>query len=90
MPTASRFDAAAADMKRNPSLIELAGTLNPQPAAATTLSLQGKTIDRVGTEPLFRTITSDDWKRSLAAARTTPNSVAEQIRLSVPRSKISL
>ena len=30
--------------------------------------------------PLFRTITSDDWKRSLAAARTDKNAVREEIR----------
>ena len=31
-------------------------------------------------EPLFKTITSDDWRRSLASARRQPNAVSEQIR----------
>ncbi|HXN34646.1 MAG TPA: hypothetical protein VN877_00650 [Opitutaceae bacterium] len=31
-------------------------------------------------EPLFKTITSADWKRSLDLARLQPNAVSEQIR----------
>lgn len=36
-------------------------------------------------DQLFRTIVGDDWKRSLASARATPNSVASQIRDGVAR-----
>ena len=31
-------------------------------------------------EPLFKTITAEDWKRSLALARQQSNAVSEQIR----------
>jgi len=34
-------------------------------------------------EPLFRTITADDWKRSLALARRRPNAVSGQIRTAI-------
>lgn len=37
------------------------------------------------TPPLFRTITADDWRRSLADARARPNVVREQIALEVLR-----
>jgi len=37
-------------------------------------------------EPLFKTITSDDWRRSLASARQQPNAVSEQIRTAISSS----
>jgi len=33
-----------------------------------------------GSAPLFKTITSDDWKRSLASARQQKNAISERIR----------
>ena len=38
-------------------------------------------------KPKFQTITSDDWKRSIARARKTPNSVSEQIKAAVAAKK---
>jgi len=37
-------------------------------------------------EPLFRTITSDDWKRSLDLAKRQPNAISEQIRIAISSS----
>lgn len=37
-------------------------------------------------EPLFKTITADDWKRSLELARRQPNAVSEQIRTAISSS----
>jgi hypothetical protein len=37
-------------------------------------------------EPLFKTITSDDWKRSIDLARRQPNAVSEQIRTAISSS----
>ncbi len=37
-------------------------------------------------EPLFPTIMSDDWKRSLASARRQRNAVSEQIRTAISSS----
>jgi hypothetical protein len=37
-------------------------------------------------ETLFNTITSDDWKRSLALARQQQNAVSEQIRTAISSS----
>jgi hypothetical protein len=37
-------------------------------------------------EPLFKTITSDDWKRSLASARRQRNAVSEQIQTAISSS----
>jgi hypothetical protein len=37
-------------------------------------------------EPLFKTITSDDWKRSLDLARLQRNAVSEQIRTAISSS----
>jgi len=34
-------------------------------------------------EPLFKTITGEDWKRSLALARRQPNAVSGQIRTAI-------
>jgi hypothetical protein len=34
-------------------------------------------------ELLFKTITADDWKRSLASARQQSNAVSEQIRTAI-------
>jgi hypothetical protein len=35
------------------------------------------------TDALFKTITSDDWRRSLASARRQPNAVSEKIRTAI-------
>ncbi|MDO8541123.1 MAG: hypothetical protein Q7S40_11860 [Opitutaceae bacterium] len=37
-------------------------------------------------EPLFKTITSDDWRRSLASARRQKNAVSAQIRTAISSS----
>jgi len=37
-------------------------------------------------EPLFRTITSDDWKHSLDLAKRQPNAISEQIRIAISSS----
>ncbi|MGA2693883.1 MAG: hypothetical protein ABSF76_16085 [Opitutaceae bacterium] len=37
-------------------------------------------------EPLFKTITSADWKRSLDLARRQPNAISEQIRTAISSS----
>jgi hypothetical protein len=36
--------------------------------------------------PLFKTITNEDWKRSLASARQQTNAVSEQIRTAISSS----
>ena len=55
----------------------------PESAAATSRTRPG--------EPLFRTITSDDWTRSLNSARRQSNAISEQIRTvissSLPKTK---
>lgn len=37
-------------------------------------------------EPLFKTITSADWKHSIDLARRLPNAVSEQIRTAISSS----
>ncbi|MGA2016250.1 MAG: hypothetical protein ABSH26_04790 [Opitutaceae bacterium] len=39
-----------------------------------------------GSDSVFRTITADDWRRSLASARLQPNAVSEQIRTAISSS----
>ena len=39
-----------------------------------------------GSDSVFRTITADDWRRSLASARRQPNAVSEQIRTAISSS----
>lgn len=40
-------------------------------------------------DPLFRTIVSDDWKRALRQSRGQPNTVIEQIHAQLPASPIA-
>jgi len=39
-----------------------------------------------GSDSVFRTITADDWKRSLASAKLQRNAVSEQIRTAISSS----
>lgn len=38
-------------------------------------------------KPKFSTITADDWKRSIATARATPNVVSQQIKAAIAAKK---